>query len=288
MHYDDYKRARDLSWRVLLDTNTQELPVKVSRICRAYGVTLRSYQSGEQIIRALGLAGQCAVCDGFTVRSGGHCYVFYNMAQTPGRVRFTIAHELGHVLLGHLGEGEHTIYNREPSPEDAPEEHAANIFASRLLAPACVRQLSGSSAVSRWSHGYAESAWQVRLFTAGTSGSGAVPAIHRPHYGRSELIVFFRSDCFSSTAQLGQRFGADWAGLFYDRTSAGGDDCFIIQPQSKAHQCLSSLVRPPIGSDQPRFGVRVGHIGLRWLKEQLLYRDPKRSRDIFKPFYVGR
>ena len=138
MHYDDYKRARDLSWRVLLDTNTQELPVKVSSICRAYGVTLRSYQSGEQIIRALGLAGQCAVCDGFTVRSGGHCYVFYNMAQTPGRVRFTIAHEMGHVLLGHLGEGGHTIYNREPSPEDAPEEHAANIFASRLLAPACV------------------------------------------------------------------------------------------------------------------------------------------------------
>ena len=38
MNYDDYKRARDLSWGVLLNTGTRELPVKVSRICRGYGV----------------------------------------------------------------------------------------------------------------------------------------------------------------------------------------------------------------------------------------------------------
>lgn len=144
MNYDDYKRARDLSWRVLLDTDTRELPVKVSRICGAYGVTLRSYQAGAPLIRSLGLEAQCEASDGFTVRSGGRCYVFYNMEQPPGRVRFTIAHELGHVLLGHLGEGEHTVYNREPSPADAPEEHTANVFASRLLAPACVLHALGA------------------------------------------------------------------------------------------------------------------------------------------------
>lgn len=138
MNYDDYKRARDLSWRVLLDTGTRELPVKVSRICGAYSVTLRSYEAGESLIQALGLSAQCEISDGFTVRSGGQYLAFYNGSQTPGRVRFTIAHELGHVLLGHLGDGEHTVYNREPSPEDAPEEHMANVFASRLLAPACV------------------------------------------------------------------------------------------------------------------------------------------------------
>lgn len=144
MNYDDYKRARDLSWRVLLDTGTRELPVKVSRVCGAYGVTLRSYQAGAPLIRALGLEAQCGASDGFSVRSGGHCYVFYNMEQPPGRVRFTIAHELGHILLGHLGDGEHTVYNREPSPEDAPEEHTANVFASRLLAPACVLHALGA------------------------------------------------------------------------------------------------------------------------------------------------
>lgn len=144
MNYDDYKRARDLSWRVLLDTGTRELPVKVSRICGAYGVTLRSCQAGAPLIRALGLETQCGSSDGFTVRSGGRCYVFYNAEQQPGRVRFTIAHELGHILLGHLGDGDHTVYNREPSPEDAPEEHTANVFASRLLAPACVLHALGA------------------------------------------------------------------------------------------------------------------------------------------------
>lgn len=144
MNYDDYKRARDLSWRVLLNTGTRELPVKVSRICRGYGVTLRSYQVGAPLIRELGLEAQCDISDGFTVRSGDRCYVFYNMEQPPGRVRFTTAHELGHVLLGHLGDGEHTVYNRESSSEDALEEHTANVFASRLLAPACVLHALGA------------------------------------------------------------------------------------------------------------------------------------------------
>ena len=118
--------------------------MKVSRICRGYGVTLRSYQVGAPLIRELGLEAQCDISDGFTVRSGARCYVFYNMEQPPGRVRFTIAHELGHVLLGHLGDGEHTVYNRESSSEDAPEEHTANVFASRLLAPACVLHALGA------------------------------------------------------------------------------------------------------------------------------------------------
>ena len=143
MNYDEYKQARDLSWRVLLDTGTRELPVKISRTCGAYGVTLRSYQAGAPLIRALGLTAQCEVSDGFSVRSGGRYLAFYNGTQPPGRVRFTIAHELGHVLLGHLGDGQHTVYNREPSPADAPEEQAANVFASRLLAPACVLHALG-------------------------------------------------------------------------------------------------------------------------------------------------
>ena len=50
------------------------------------------------------------------------------------RQRFTVAHELGHCLL-HKGNG---LYNREPSENDNPVEQEANVFASRILAPACV------------------------------------------------------------------------------------------------------------------------------------------------------
>lgn len=38
--------------------------------------------------------------------------------------------------MGHVGKYE--LVNREPSPNDNPIEQAANVFASRLLAPACV------------------------------------------------------------------------------------------------------------------------------------------------------
>ena len=56
-----------------------------------------------------------------------------------GRIRFTLAHELGHVLLGHLnGYRKVTAKNIEPSKNDCTIEQMANVFASRLLAPACV------------------------------------------------------------------------------------------------------------------------------------------------------
>ena len=54
----------------------------------------------------------------------------------PARQRFTCAHELGHIILGHVGR--YDLVCREPAPGDNPIEQAANVFASRLLAPACV------------------------------------------------------------------------------------------------------------------------------------------------------
>lgn len=39
-------------------------------------------------------------------------------------------------MLGHVGK--YKLVNRKPNPDDRPIEQAANVFASRLLAPACV------------------------------------------------------------------------------------------------------------------------------------------------------
>ncbi len=64
--------------------------------------------------------------------------IFINSEKTTNtqRMRFTVAHELGHIMLGHVGVYE--LVNREPSLSDSQIEREANIFASRLLAPACV------------------------------------------------------------------------------------------------------------------------------------------------------
>jgi len=38
VNYQDYKDARDASWRILIDCKVTELPVRISGLCRALGV----------------------------------------------------------------------------------------------------------------------------------------------------------------------------------------------------------------------------------------------------------
>ena len=72
--------------------------------------------------------------DGFTLLRGTpqklRCVIVYNDAQSPARQRFTLAHELGHFVLGHW--------------EDSPENDAlADCFARNLLTPALYAQQLG-------------------------------------------------------------------------------------------------------------------------------------------------
>ena len=125
MNYDDYQKARDLAWQILRREKIRALPVDAVEICRRLGITVREYTEPRP-----------EVGDGFSCFLGGVPYIFIRSGQSRQRCRFTVAHELGHILLGHVGKYE--LVNREPSPHDDPVEQAANIFAARLLAPACV------------------------------------------------------------------------------------------------------------------------------------------------------
>ncbi len=58
-----------------------------------------------------------------------------NQGQHPVRRRFTIAHELGHFLLGHGIETAQEEIVDETFGEDFPQEREANMFASFLLMP---------------------------------------------------------------------------------------------------------------------------------------------------------
>ncbi len=123
MFYGDYKAARDLAWRVLINENIHSLPINTSRLCRGMGIVVRLYDPEDE-------------------NSGCSCFIngvpniFVSRSEPVLRQRFTAAHELGHILLGHVGKYE--LVNREPSDRDNPIEQAANVFAVRLLAPACV------------------------------------------------------------------------------------------------------------------------------------------------------
>lgn len=132
MNYKNYQNARDAAWRILLDCGVEQLPVDLTDICRRLGVRVRKYSDTR------GLPEAALQTDGLTFYSWGKPVILYNQGKPPARIRFTIAHELGHLVLGHVAPGQRTTVNREPSPNDDPIETAANQFAVRLLAPACV------------------------------------------------------------------------------------------------------------------------------------------------------
>lgn len=142
--YRNYQQARDAAWQLLIDCKISSLPVNLGAVCQHLGIKAYTYRAAADAIASVGLSNQCKLSDGFTYCNGGKAYIFYDDATCSlGRQRFTVAHELGHIILGHVGAGEHTVANRDPSPNDNPHEIQANQFAARILAPACVLHAMG-------------------------------------------------------------------------------------------------------------------------------------------------
>ena len=138
MGYKDYQNARDASWKILLDCGINRLPVDLNTIRDQLGVRIASYEDAKTLIRKRNLSMLTAQTDGLTFYAGAKPVILYSEACSPERIRFTIAHELGHIVLGHVVPGSITTANREPSLGDSPQEPAANQFAARLSAPASV------------------------------------------------------------------------------------------------------------------------------------------------------
>lgn len=138
MNYRDYQNTRDAAWKILLDSGIDCLPVDLNPICKILGVRTSSYSANRALIQRRNLSKIVAQSDGLSFFAGDIPIALYNSACRPERIRFTVAHELGHIVLGHISPGSITTVNREPNPQDDPKETAANQFAARLLAPACV------------------------------------------------------------------------------------------------------------------------------------------------------
>lgn len=123
MNYNDYKISRNLSWEILIRENVTKLPVRVAQLCRQMGIHVKMYVPADEN-------------DGYSTIIKNEAFIFVSSEKCVERQRFTAAHELGHILLGHTGK--YVLTNREPAPTNNPIEQAANVFAARLLAPACV------------------------------------------------------------------------------------------------------------------------------------------------------
>lgn len=107
------------------------LPVDPIEIATRYGITVIS----EPELAEHGASGDCYF------DSKGNPIIRYNPYEPETRQRFTIAHELGHLLLGHVQPGERA--HRDPLRNydayyERPTERQANDFAAQLLMPESV------------------------------------------------------------------------------------------------------------------------------------------------------
>lgn len=125
--YGLYKNVRNAAWQCLIDFHINYLPTNVLQITDA--AEIKVVKDSDVGILAPNEIGASFVVD-------DKWHIVYKDTDSRQACRFTVAHELGHIFLGHeLKQGKHTRKLGQAQPK---EESEANTFAYRLLAPACV------------------------------------------------------------------------------------------------------------------------------------------------------
>lgn len=121
------KLARETAQRLLAEVGRGQCPVDMEAVCRAKGwIVGRSRKVHVD-------------CDAVTMHMNGEYGIYLHAGiKSPSRIRWTLCHEAGHILLGHfeefdltfghseqLGKGTAWVLNRE-----------TNIFTEEFLMPA--------------------------------------------------------------------------------------------------------------------------------------------------------
>jgi len=113
--------ARNVARKLLADVGINNPPVLIrditNHIKKEKDLSIYSWAFGEDT-------------DVIQITEGEKATIGYNKAQHPHRQRFTVAHEIGHLLLGHTGKNFILDLNSKK-----PEEIEANQFAAELLMP---------------------------------------------------------------------------------------------------------------------------------------------------------
>lgn len=146
--YRRYQEARDTAWRALLRLETKALPVDAEALAHQAGVEVLPFPEPreEPKLRAMIEKAGGGRCVSLRFRGGWKIFLKREGWDEANR-RFAVAHELGHLFLGHetyaLSPGVRAFRGRQNAGDlleepDGPEEEAADMFAIRLLSPACL------------------------------------------------------------------------------------------------------------------------------------------------------
>lgn len=129
----NYFNIRDAAWLFLIKNKINSLPLDLSKIALNNNWHILSYEQNENIINALDKIDRKLTCDGWTTIFNKQIFICLNKLKNQSRLRFTIAHEFGHIVLLHLTNLKNKEYEKE-----------ANMFAARILMPLCVLKEIGA------------------------------------------------------------------------------------------------------------------------------------------------
>lgn len=120
-----YYRISRLARQFIIDNNIDELPINMGQLILNNHWKVISYTKAFDFVdieeRKI-----MQECSGYVKKMNGIYYIFYDNCMDIPSQRFTIAHEIGHIVMQHFS-------NLSPT-----REKEANMFASRLLMPMCV------------------------------------------------------------------------------------------------------------------------------------------------------
>lgn len=124
-HYPNYARATNAAYQLLAKNIAFSLATNVFAIvevllgdCKILTYSQACFLYGYRLEMLLEVSEF-----GFSIVSGEKRVILYNETVPLGSIRFTIAHEIGHAVLGHTDE------------HDPANEKEANCFARNLLCP---------------------------------------------------------------------------------------------------------------------------------------------------------
>lgn len=250
--YRRYQEARDTAWRALLQLEEKSLPVDAEALARKVGMEVLPFPGTEEeklsaLVRAAG-GGNCV---SLRIRGKWHIFLRENALDDAAR-RFSVAHELGHLLLGHgtrsLAPGVRAFESRENAgdlmedPQDL-EDYAADIFAIRLLAPACVLH-------------------EMRLDTPGGIGAacGLPPRAAALRAERMELLN--QRDAFFTHPLERQVRDAFLPFLRAQRSAAAEPPA--VQPEEKPALSKRPAAQRPVETAQPQPPGKKSALSKRW------------------------
>lgn len=113
------KYIKEVARKALISSDCMSLPIDIEKVAKKFELNVVEFDFADSISGVL---------------KKDRNVIGINKKQPKVRQRFTIAHELGHFLLGHdIGKNEDVVDDDSEKP--LHKEREANIFASQILMP---------------------------------------------------------------------------------------------------------------------------------------------------------